>query len=154
MKNDKGVSLLEIVISIIILMIIALFAVYSSQNSVPRAKAAELYSEMKSVQQAVNFIKMEFDTKNDFELEQGKHYDKTGDEEGGYIIYGNLTHSNGSAAEYLGIDNIKRDYKYVISYDPDDSEYKVNFMLVDSVNIQGTGVTTLKQLEDLIGTSK
>ena len=146
MRKEAGISIIEIVISIIILIIIAFFAIYNSQNSVPKAKATELYSEMKSVQMAIESVRAELATKRDYVLEQDKHYDYKDDTNNLYTIYGSMNHSDGKAAEYLGLDNLKRDY--IVSYDTGD------FMLAESVDIHGTGVITLKDVENLIGISK
>ena len=151
MKNQTGVSVLEVVISIIILIMIAFFAIYSSQNSIAKAEATELYSEMKSVQTAVEAIRLEAITNSDFSLKINQHYDRKiengNDEEPTYIIYGNLdtTHDSGKAAEYIGIENLKRDY--IVSYETG----KVS--LFQAADINGTKVTEIEQLESFLGIS-
>ena len=153
MKKQAGVSVLEVVISIIILILIAFFAIYSSQNSVAKAEASELYSEMKSLQTAVESIRIETITRGNFNLEKDKHYDEIidngEDAEPTYIIYGNLyndEHPAGKAAKYMGIDNLKRDY--IVSY------LTGEIALRYSVDIQGTGITQINQLENYLGISK
>ena len=148
MGNQNGVSVLEIVISIIILILLAFFAIYNSQNSVGKAEASELYSEMKSVQTAVESIRLELITRDGFSLNQDEHYDEVDPESGAYIIYGNLENPDGKAAKYLGIDNLKRDY--IVDYDDNNG----NIRLRKSVDINGTQIISIKQLEAYLGISK
>ena len=142
MKNQNGVSLFEVIIAIIILLIIAFFALFNSRNSVGQALATDVYSEMKSVEAVVDFIGTNMVMDEDFALERGKHYDEKLETDT-YIIYGII---NGNvfdtAASNLGLENLKRDY--IVNY----KERK--FELKDAVNIQGTSVKTLADVNDLI----
>ena len=143
MNNKKGVSMIEIIISIIILLIIAFFAVYNSRNSVGKAKLAEVYSEMISVQNAVEYVKSRMITENNFALEEGVHYDDevTVNDKEYKWIYGYLNHDACPSAENLGLNSLKRDY--LIDYDDGD------FMLKDYVDIQGIQVRTLQEVNSL-----
>lgn len=132
--------MVEVVIAIIVLLIIAFFAIYNSQNSVPQAKLTEVYSEMKSVQAAVEFVNMNMVTNENFTLEIGKHYDQLSD--GNYIIYGVLKHGSIQSAERLGINNLKRDY--IVNYED------CTFELLEAVDINGTEVKTLSEVESMI----
>ena len=114
MKNQKGVSLFEVIIAIIILLIIAFFAIFNSKDSVNQAKATEVYSEMRSVETAVEFVKSQMVMHDDFKLEKGKHYDEptsveeiTDNFDRDVTIYGMLEHEDGEAAMYLGLERIK-----------------------------------------------
>ena len=139
MKNQKGVSLFEVVIAIIILLIIACFAIFNSRDSAPKAKAAELYSEMKSVEAAIDYVRMEMATREDFELIVNEHYDE--------LAAGNLyrINSNGLAADFLGIKGLKRDY--LIDYDTG------HFELVQGVNIKGITVTTIDEVKSFLNSN-
>ncbi len=46
MKNNHGISIIELVIVIIILIIIAGIAIFNGTNSIQKAEATELYVEM------------------------------------------------------------------------------------------------------------
>ena len=153
MKKQAGVSVLEVVISIIILVLIAFFAIFGSQKSVGKAEATELYGEMKSVQAAVEVVRSQAAIRDDFSLKQDQHYDEKIDNgenvEPTYIIYGSLNkeeHPEGKAAKYMDIENLKRDY--IVSYETG------RVSLRTSVDIQGTAITEIEQLESYIGISK
>ncbi len=52
MRNDKGISLLQVLISIIIIIMISSFAILYSSHTSTEAKLARLYSEMSAVKDA------------------------------------------------------------------------------------------------------
>lgn len=139
MRKQNGVSMIEVVISIIILLFIAFFSIYNARNSVPTAEAAEVYSEMRSVEQAVEAVKLEMLMDDEFELKKDEHYDETSGSD--YIIYGSLNHEV-KAAKALGISNLKRDY--IVNYS---TGY---FELKEEVSINGTKVKTLESVQSMI----
>ena len=49
MKTQKGVTMIELVIVLIIILLIASFSVYSGKESVDRATATEVYAEINSM---------------------------------------------------------------------------------------------------------
>ena len=143
MSNKSGLSMVEVIISIIILIIIAFFAIFNSQNSIPQAKAAEVYSEMRSVEAAVESIRTNMVMKDDFELVEGKHYDSVAQGKTGYyVINGFLEGNETNAAEFLGLDNLKRNY--LVNYETG------NFELETPVNINGNSIKTLPEINSLI----
>lgn len=139
MSNQNGISMMEIIISIIILLFIAFFSIYSAKNAVPTAEASEIYSEMRSIEQAIESVKAEMILNDDFALIEGTHYDEADGEN--YIIYGSLNHET-SAADNLGINNLKRDY--IVNFSTG------SFELKDEVSINGTKVKTLESVKSLI----
>lgn len=142
-NTENGISMMEIVVAIIILILIAFFAIYNSQNAVPQAKATELYREMKSMGEAVEFIKSNINIKEDYPL--GDFYDAEWEAEDWYIVYGTLnpdTTTIRKAAKNLGLDNLKRDY--VVNYKLGD------FRLKDAVDVQGNQITTFAEINSLI----
>lgn len=139
MRNQNGVSMIEVVISVILLLFIAFFSIYSARNAVPTAEMAEVYSEMCSVEQAIEAVKTEMIMDNEFELKKDEHYDEISGSD--YIIYGSLNHEV-KAAKALGISNLKRDY--VVNYTTGDFELK------DDVSINGTKVKTLESVQSMI----
>lgn len=52
LKNNKGVSLIMLVIAVIMMIIIVSFAVFSSKNTTPEAKLAAAYTSLKAVKDA------------------------------------------------------------------------------------------------------
>lgn len=144
MKNQKGISLFEVIIAIIILLILAFFALYNSRNSVGQAIATDVYSEMKSVEAVVEFVNSNMVMDDSFVLQGGKHYDeKVEDKVDTYIIYGKVNANKlDTAASSLGLENLKRDY--IVNYK------ERRFELKDAVDIQGTKVKTLADVNELI----
>ena len=59
MRNNKGVSVVELVIVLIIMILLISFAVYSGSGSIEKAEATELYEEINSMHVAVNGIMMQ-----------------------------------------------------------------------------------------------
>jgi hypothetical protein len=66
MKNNKGVTMIMLVITIILMILIASFAVYYSNNIGPEARLAAQYSSLKEVKAACDnaIIQMELDPDN------------------------------------------------------------------------------------------
>ena len=52
MQSNKGVSIIMLIITVIMMAIIVSFAVFYSQNITPEAKLAKAYSSIKSVKDA------------------------------------------------------------------------------------------------------
>ena len=59
MRNNRGVSVVELVIVLIIMILLVSFAVYSGSDSIGKAEATELYEEINSMHVAVNGIMMQ-----------------------------------------------------------------------------------------------
>lgn len=135
--------MIEVIISIIVLVIIVFIAIYNSRNTIPQAKATELYAEMRAVEQAVEVVKSRFLTNEEFQLVEGEHYDDATAESNWYIIYGVLDEEHsGVAAKNLGINDLKRNY--LVNYNTG------AFELEEAVAIQNTLVKTLEGLENII----
>lgn len=56
MKNNKGISLVELVIVMIIMILLVSFTVFKGIDSISKAEATELYEEMTALKTAVNGI--------------------------------------------------------------------------------------------------
>ena len=142
MKNNAGLSMIEIIIAIIVLLIIVFIATYNSKDAIPQAKATELRAEMIAVEQAIEVVKAKLLTNDDFQLIEGEHYDDTA-EGNYYIIYGNLDEEHTvAAAKKLGINDLKRNY--LVNYTTG------AFELENPVAINNTEVRTLEGLENII----
>ena len=116
--------------------------IYNSQNSMRKAKIAEVYTEMRSIESAVAYIHGRMMYNDSFELQPGKHYDEFGTDSKTYIIYGTMNHYDAISAKELGISDLKRDY--IVNYE------EGTFVLRDYVDIQGTKVRTMEQVEALL----
>ncbi|MBQ9266877.1 MAG: type II secretion system protein [Clostridia bacterium] len=142
MRKEEGISMIEVVVSIIILLMIALFAIYSAQSSAAHAKAVEVYAEMLSVQQAVETVRSQIALQDDFEPLQGVHFDAELSDDNAVIIYGSMQGTTSEVAKNLGINNLKR--TYLVNFDSGD------IRLMEPVDIQGTKIQTLSDAESLV----
>ncbi len=52
-SKQKGISLIQMVITIVMMMLIALFAVFNSRDTITETKLSRVYDEMVKVKQAV-----------------------------------------------------------------------------------------------------
>lgn len=104
MKENRGISLIELVIVMIIMILIISFAVYSGIDSINKSEATELYEEMNSMVSAVNgiMIKKELGEYDDAWL--ADYYDE--DLLNGWYL---IKESSGTS-EKLGVETLKRNY--------------------------------------------
>ena len=75
MKNQLGVTMIELVIVLIIILVIATVAISSGQKTLTEADVAEVYVEMSSMQKAINTVMMQLEMNTELRIEYGKHYD-------------------------------------------------------------------------------
>ena len=52
--NNKGISIIQIVITIIIMILILSIAIFSGQNIVSEARIATIYNEIKEIKSTIN----------------------------------------------------------------------------------------------------
>lgn len=140
MKENRGISLIELVIVMIIMILIISFAVYSGIDSIGKAEATELYEEMNSMVSAVNgvMIKKELGEYDDAWLES--YYD---------VDIGNgwyLLKSGSSKAENLGIDILKRNY--LVNFESGE------IMLENPATVLDTKVQTYESVRRLVESDK
>ncbi len=85
MKNNKGVSIIMLIVTIILMIIIASFAVYYSNNIAPEARLAAQYASLKEVKKACNIalqqIELDPDTYDEFyffghDIDNDPNYDE------------------------------------------------------------------------------
>lgn len=140
MKENRGISLIELVIVMIIMILIISFAVYSGIDSIGKAEATELYEEMNSMVSAVNgvMIKKELGEYDDAWLES--YYDvDLGN--GWYLLKG-----GSSKAENLGIDILKRNY--LVNFESGE------IMLENPATVLDTKVQTYESIRRLVESDK
>jgi prepilin-type N-terminal cleavage/methylation domain-containing protein len=168
MKKEKGVSMIELVVVMIILVMIAAFAISSGLDTVDQAKITEVYAEMRSIEESINGINTLKVTNADpdtFDLSPyhngvltAENINAYTDEElpsvikTGMIASGNTYYSligivseesyNDAVGKALGIGNIKRNY--IISFDSSE------VILIGGAQTSGGRVYTLDQVEEYI----
>ena len=166
MKNNNGVSMIELVIVIIILLIIATFSIFSSSEVVDQATATEIYTEIESMRKAINNINVKKELNEDFILTSGEHYDvkvsdlneeeidfeleydiniEPGKYDKLYVIYGMdeiEKYNESKVRENYGLDSIK--HTYLVNFDDGEVE------LLRDVTIAEKNVRTYEQIRALV----
>ena len=165
MERKNGVSMIELVIVLIIIILITSFSIYTGNSALDQATAGEVYAEINSMREAVNSINIKKTIHDDFEIVAGTHYDvkvedtmtqsefearfgeAISEEEyrHTYIIYGmdmKEEYDNSHVKDFYGLDTIK--HSYLVNFD----EGKVD--LLKSVKISNRTVRTFEQVRALV----
>lgn len=132
MKNQLGITMVELVIVIVIILIIATFAVTSGRKTMDQADASEVYFEMNAIKEAVNSINAKRNFDENFALAHGEHYDAefipapdvTYDSyvtlypDDWYIILGKddgEPYASSEVRDWLGLDSIN--HTYIVNFE-------------------------------------
>ena len=131
MKNSKGVTMIELVIVMIIIVLIAGFAVFNGRSSIDKAEVAEIYSEISNVKSAVNGVMVQMNLEGK-EKDNGwltSFYNASGD--GWYEIYGaeKSEYATSDVRKNLGLDEIKRSYQ--VNFETGEVQLSVPVQLFD-----------------------
>ena len=151
MKNNQGISLIELVIVMIIIALIASFAIFNGSSSIDKAEATELYAEMTNIKKAVSgvMVKRELESGDSNWIKENE-YCEQGDTgaDGWYSIWGidNENYSQSKLREKLGMSIIKRNY--LVNYDTGD------VILATPVTILGTSVRSYESVRALVESNK
>ncbi len=150
MKTNHGITIIELVIVMIIMLLIASFAVYSGINSIQKAEVTELYSEMNSIKTAISSIKGKSIMENQENNEEWfkDYYDESMGSGDWYIIYGadDEGYETSKVRENLGLESIKR--RYLINFKDED------VMLASPVEVLGSSVRTYDAVRNLVNSDK
>lgn len=111
MKNNKGISMIELVIVIIIMILIASFAIYNGTDSTEKAEATQIYTEITNVMKAVNGVMLQKELESGDDEWLKDYYDKELGN-GWYEVYGmnDSGYSSSEVRKKLSLDEIKRNY--------------------------------------------
>lgn len=168
MKNQKGVTMIELVIVLVILLLLTTFAVYTGTESTNQALVTEVYTEINSMRSATNSIKIKKELNSNFIMEEGIHFDKklsdvmTKDElknnynididEGFdklYLIYGmdeygmsGDKYNNSDVRKNYGLDSIK--HTYLVNFETGKVE------LLKSLILDNKEIRTYEQIRALV----
>ena len=151
MKNNRGISLIELAIVIIILIIIAGLAVFSGKESVDKAEVTEIFAEVSNIKNAVNgvIVQMNLEEKENDSEWLKKFYDTTTSEASWYEIYGmdkGEQYYNSNVRKNLDMDTIKRSYK--VNFTTGDVKLSQSLKLLD------TTVSTYDEIRALAESDK
>lgn len=132
MMKNKGVSMIELVIVIILLIMIASFAIFSTKTTNLQAEATLLYTEMKAVRQGVLAISQDYNYGIIDSINEGEYYNVQDGE--WYVIYGiGEEEYSPEVVQNLNIEDLKR--TYLVKFDTAEvklekpvtiGEYKIN----------------------------
>ena len=155
MSNNRGVTMVEMVIVIVIIIILAVIAYTAGRESIDEANITEVYSEFKSVREAVASVQTQMNFDDTMTLTQGVQYDvelsseqKTAQgldtEAMYYLIYGSMNEENysRSTVEGLGLSSLKRDY--IVNYQTGE------VLLEDAIIVNGSTVRTYEDLKEIM----
>ena len=169
MNRQKGISMIELVIVLIIIILIASFSIYTGNAAIDQATLTEVYSEILAIKGVVNDVNMKRSLADDFDLDGylGEMYDKKiGDMsqaeyesisgiivsettfenmQDSYIIFGMDSmdqYQNSNVRKYYGIESIK--HSYIVDFDAS----KVD--LLRPVKIANQNVRTFEQIRALV----
>ena len=91
MKNNKGITMIEIVVVIIILIILAVIAIWNTWASYLKAEGTSILTEFESVEKGAIMLETFYNTDENFEFVQYEHYCEVDIDDSGdawYVIYG------------------------------------------------------------------
>lgn len=147
MNNNHGITIVELVIVMIIMILLVSFAVYSGIDSVGKAEATELYAEMNSLKNAVGGVMTQkFLLSGDDEWLKSYYDESVGN--GWYLIYGigDPGYESSSVRKKLEMDSIKRNY--MVSYESGE------VMLSVPAEVLGVSVRTYDSVRALVESEK
>lgn len=75
MRGNSGVTMIELVVVVVIILMIVSFSVLPSRETLDEADISKVYIEMKSMKTAVNVTSLKVEMDNEFEIKQGVDYD-------------------------------------------------------------------------------
>lgn len=119
MKNQKGISLISLVITIVVILILISISTYTGINNVKESRDSAVKTELKLVQQAV--------------LQKYTKYNLIGDQS---ILPGNSYEDFTELNDIIG----QIAEKTEITIELKDDEYS-NYYLLDTISLQELGIT-------------
>jgi len=147
MKKNSGISMIELVIVMVILLIIATLAIFNGTNSIQKAEATELYEEMTNMKNAISGVILQRDLEGGNEAWLEEYYDESLGNDW-YLIYGmgESGYETSNVREKLDMDTIKRNY--MVNYETGE------VMLSTSVEVFGNQIRTYDALRALVESEK
>ena len=150
MNNKRGVSLIELALVMIIMIIIAAFAIFNGSNTVDKAEATEIYEEIDNMVKATNGVIIQKELGN-YDDEWLKDYYDVDLGNNWYLIYGakglgESNYANSNVRKNIGMDTIKRDYR--VNYDTGE------VMLHQPIQVLGSTVQTYESIRALVNSNK
>lgn len=147
MKKNQGISIIELAIVIIIMLIIAGFAIYNGYSSIEKAQATEIYTEMNNMISAVSGVVLQKELGNENDEWLQSFYDEEGSN-GWYLIYGmnHAGYEESNTRKNLNLDSIKRDY--LVNFETGEVNLAV------PTEVLGRSVRTYESIRTLVESDK
>lgn len=147
MKKNHGITIIELVIVMIIMILLVSFAVYSGIDSVGKAEATELYEEMNSIKNALGGIVTQ-KIMGDYDEEWLKDYYHVDGGDGWYKVYStnSLQGTYEDLSDKYGMDVIKR--TYLVNFEEQD------VILEKPVEVLGSSVRSYESVRALVESDK
>ncbi len=160
MKNNLGVTMIELVVVIVIVLMIATFAINSGKDTLTETDVTEVLVEMTSVKNALKALALKQEVTENFQISKGELYDEEfisatgvsygdnvlGNQQDWYIIYGIDVddvdlYKNSKARENLGLESLN--HTYIINFKESDVE------LYRPVTLENRKVRTYDEVREL-----
>ena len=146
MKSNKGISLVELVIVMTIMILLVSFTVFKGIDSINKSEATELYEEMTAIKNAVGGI-MTQKIVGEYDDEWLKSYYNEDVGNGWYEIKSTKeAGASGDLAEKYEVDTIRRNY--LVNFETGE------VTLSKSIEILGTSVRTYESVRALVESNK
>lgn len=140
-KNNRGISIVELVIVMIIMILLVAFAVYSGIGSVEKAEATELYEEMYCIKAQLNNIYMA-KVMNDADDEWYLDYTSEDAGNGWY----RLNSGDKVIGKKYGVESFRRNY--LVNFEEDD------VVLETPVKVLGSSLRSYDSVRALVESDK
>lgn len=147
MKKNHGITVIELVLVMIIMILLVTFAVYSGIDSVGKAQATELYEEMNSMKNALGGIVTQM-TLEDQDEEWLKSYYNKDLGNGWYIVRASAELETGETdlSEKYELESIRR--TYMVNFEEGDVS------LLTPIDILGSSVRSYESVRALVESDK
>lgn len=158
MKFNSGITMVELLVVIIIVIMIATFAINSGTETLDEADVTEIFVEITSVKTAMNSVALKKEIAGKLDLIQGGYYDEEfvpapgvtygdnvlGFQDDWYIIYGIDApdiYNESNVRSNLGLDTLN--HSYIVNFNTSEVE------LYMPVTIKNLSVRTYKEIREL-----
>ena len=145
MKHNSGVSMIELVIVMIIMIIIASVAIFSGRDTIDKSEAMELYSEISNMKKAVSGAIAQYELEaggDDWFEKNGFYADETSGEQNDW----HNVKKNGTVKDKLNMESIKRNY--LVNYETGD------VMLEEAEDMLGSKVRSYDAIRKIAESNK
>lgn len=147
MKKNHGITIVELVLVMVIMILLVAFAVYSGIDSIKKAQATEIYEEMNSMKNALGGIMTQkmIEDQDDTWLANYYHEDNGN---GWYKVKAanEVSGSEVDLSSKYGVDSIKR--TYLVNFEEGD------ISLASPVEVLGSSVRSYESVRALVESDK